>query len=781
MLSEEDNTTIESNTNESMSRPLNPTSAIPFWNILAINSDAEELSRTIPTLDGIEYLGITTKVLSANYKASVMALLENITDIAVIYLEIGTGNNDIDIDIISEIRKKDPSSLSRIIVCTEEDDLNHVESMLLAYDISGFVVKTKQFTPALTMQMLLALRYYNTLKGLVNFIGQSQIQSIPLTTLGQNAFLESPSTYRVMIVDDEPGIHEITKLSLKRYMAKLDINLEYLDAYSGQEGIEMIDRYPDTAVILLDMVMEHDEAGLDLIRHIREVKQLSKPRIIIRTGQAATLSVPDLVRNYEINDFKSKAELTSLALYTIIQTSLRDYQHVHALELQRNQLSFLSSYDVLTTLPNRRLLHEEVQKMISNAERNDDSFALALVDLDHFKHVNDTLGHSAGDELLIEASTRLQGCLRPTDMLARVGGDEFMVVIHISKNLESSADVAGRLINSMKLPFSVRGQTLHLSASIGLSLYEHGMTVEKMVSEADIAMYEIKQAGRNQFSFFKKEMNERIHKKVQLREKLHDAYYQKNFYLVYQPKAKILDDTIVGVEVLLRAHFPDAEIIGPDQFVPVLESSNLITSITEWQLQEIGIQLKKWALQNPTPLCVAVNFSPYLFRDKAFLSSFPDTLAKVGIDPKYLTIEITEGTFLEDSKVVSQALELFDSMGCSISLDDFGTGYSSISYIRKFPVREIKIDRSFVHNVEVDKSSQQLVSSIVAMVDNLEIPSIVFEGIETKEQLEWLSNKCESGTYQGYLFSKPCSPEQISALIENKELGSSHRELESYK
>lgn len=423
----------------------------------------------------------------------------------------------------------------------------------------------------------------------------------------------------------------------------------------------------------------------------------------------------------------------------------------------------LAYFDPLTGLPNRRLLEDRFSQALAVTERERGEMALAFIDLDHFKRVNDSLGHSVGDALLCAVAERLATVVRKVDSIARLGGDEFILILP-GLNASDAADVARRLVEVCAQPFRLGGHDLTVTPSLGISLYPgDGKDFETLLKNADTAMYQAKQAGRNTFQFYASEMNVATLEHLMLESNLRSALANKEFMLYYQPLVALASGRIVGVEALIRWQHPHIGLISPARFIPVAEDTGLINPIGDWVLFEVCQQAQAWQAAGIDPVTVAVNVSPVQFRQSTFVDVVAGALAFTGLEPSLLELELTERTVMHDAEVNLGTMSALHRMGVELAVDDFGTGYSSLAYLKRFPVSKLKIDQSFVRNVVGDADDQAIASTIVSMGRSLRL-KVLAEGVETAEQLDWLkAHDCD--LVQGYLFSPPVPAEQMAELL----------------
>jgi diguanylate cyclase (GGDEF)-like protein/PAS domain S-box-containing protein len=428
------------------------------------------------------------------------------------------------------------------------------------------------------------------------------------------------------------------------------------------------------------------------------------------------------------------------------------------------RLDQLAHYDTLTGLPNRALLQDRMRQAMARADRGQTLLAVMFLDLDRFKEINDSLGHAAGDEVLKEAARRLQACLRSTDTVGRLGGDEFTVLLEDVHQVEEISILAGKILAAFAEPAEVGGHELHLSTSIGVTVYPlDDQDANTLLKNADIAMYQAKQEGRNNFQFFAAEMGARTERHADLRLRLHRAMERGEFELHYQPQVGFAGGNIFGVEALLR--WTDAGLgqVPPGQFIPVAEEMGLIVRLGDWVLREACRQCKAWLDGGLGPLRVAVNLSPRQFRQKKLAQRIGEVLRETGLPAACLEIEITEGIVMKHAERAIKTLTELNQLGVQIAIDDFGTGYSSLAYLQRFPVHVLKIDQSFVQAIRGPADQVPIVNTVIQLAKLLGLKGLA-EGVETAEQREYMrAHGCDA--YQGYLFCKPQSAARIGELL----------------
>ncbi|MDR2187244.1 MAG: EAL domain-containing protein [Azonexus sp.] len=423
----------------------------------------------------------------------------------------------------------------------------------------------------------------------------------------------------------------------------------------------------------------------------------------------------------------------------------------------------LANFDALTGLPNRRLLLDRLQQQIAAAEREAMPFALLCLDLDNFKRINDSFGHRVGDELLCAVANRIGTAVRRIDTLARLGGDEFILVMP-GASAAGATDLACRLIDACNKPFAVAGHDLTATPSVGITMYpQDGKGIGTLLRNADVAMYKAKEQGRNTFQFYTAEMNTATFERLMLEGSLRRAVRNAELELHYQPQISLANGCIVGVEALVRWRHPELGLIMPDRFIHVAEETGLINPIGDWVLGEACRQAKAWIAEGLPSLGMAVNVAPEQFRQGGFVATVAGALAGSGLDPERLELEVTERTLMHDAEAHIGTMTALHRMGVELSLDDFGTGYSSLAYLKRFPVGKLKIDRSFVNDLEHDPDDRAIASTIVNMGRSLRL-AVLAEGVETCEQLALLRTMgCDLA--QGFFFSQPLPAGQIIELL----------------
>jgi diguanylate cyclase (GGDEF)-like protein len=433
-------------------------------------------------------------------------------------------------------------------------------------------------------------------------------------------------------------------------------------------------------------------------------------------------------------------------------------------KLAEERVQFLAFYDALTGLPNRTLLQDRLTKALASARRRKDKVAVLFLDLDRFKDINDSLGHSVGDLLLKEVAERLKTWGREQDTVARLGGDEFLITLTQVKDAPDAAVATERLMDAMTAEFVIQGHSLHVSCSIGISIFpEHGADCETLIKNADTAMYRAKDGGRNNFRFFTEDMNVQAVERLSLENSLRSALAKNQLFLMYQPQMDIATESIVGLEALLRWQHPELGLVPPDKFIRIAENSGLILPIGEWVLRTACSQARKWQDEGLPVVSVAVNVSAVQFRQENFCELIRKVLHESGLAPQYLELELTESLLLVDEGVTFSVLQELRAMGLTLAIDDFGTGYSSFNYLRLFRISKLKIDRSFIRDVTVNPDDAAITAGIIGMAKSLKL-KVLAEGVENEAQMLFLrAHRCDE--IQGYYFSKPLTIDKVAEKL----------------
>ena len=440
--------------------------------------------------------------------------------------------------------------------------------------------------------------------------------------------------------------------------------------------------------------------------------------------------------------------------------------HEYNTEIKENEnkLNFMAYNDALTELPNRKLIIEKLNFLIDISKENNKKFAVVFIDLDGFKKINDTMGHHIGDEYLVEVGKRIKSCLNENDTVGRFGGDEFAVIIQNSTKEDKLYAYVNCIRENLSKAFNIDGYKVNSSASFGISIYpDDASVVVDLIKTADAAMYKAKEKGKNNIQFFRKEMKDEILKKLELEHELVEALENDEFFLVYQPQVELETSRIEGFEALIRWQSPLRGVVSPLEFIPVLEEMGLINEVGDWVLVESCKKINELKAKHGVGYYVSVNVSGHQMKDNRFVNRVKAVIEEYNIDPSLLELEITESVFIHDIESAIKRINDLKSLGVSIALDDFGTGYSSLSYLRLLPIDVLKIDKSFIWDLEKGDKERKIVGSIIDLVHEMDI-SVVAEGVETQYQLDYLDDE-DCDHIQGYLISRPIGDVQLDDLI----------------
>jgi diguanylate cyclase len=619
----------------------------------------------------------------------------------------------------------------------------------------------------------------------------------------------SPPSNRVLLIDDNAAIHGDFRKVLsagaengpQETLARLEAdlfgeektagarpNFEVDSAYQGKEGVAMVraalERGQPYAMAFVDMRMPPGWDGLQTIEELWKVDPelqvvicsahtdydwsevverlnhsdkllvLRKPAEPIEVLQCATA----LTRKWH-NERLVRDQMLELEQVVSVRT--------RGLEAATRQLRHLATHDALTGLPNRVLLDDRMTQAMARADRDGRSFAVMVCDLDRFKLVNDSLGHAAGDELLQEVARRLSGLIRTTDTVARIGGDEFVMLVTSIHHSDDARGLASRAVEVLQAPVRIAEVDVHTSPSIGIAFYpQDGNSIEALMAHADAAMYCAKQRGRGSVQCFEGAMGAGIDNRIQLESDLHQAIALKQFELYYQPKVHTNSGVVRSAEALIRWVHPQRGVITPDAFIPLAEDCGLIGAIGEWVVKEACRQARAWCTAGLAPMRVSVNLSPSQFRGSGLIHSIRRALDDAGLEPQYLEVELTESAVMSDPEESIAILEQLSAMGVLVSVDDFGTGYSSMSYLRRLPIDKLKIDRVFINEIVSRPEDASIVRAIVSLAHSLRL-KVVAEGVETAAQLDFLKAVgCDE--YQGFHFSRALPSREFERVVREK-------------
>jgi diguanylate cyclase (GGDEF)-like protein len=615
------------------------------------------------------------------------------------------------------------------------------------------------------------------------------------------SIIDSP---RILIVDDNRAIHddfrkifvspevddglqELDAALFRDAAAAIDTSIGFRvdSAYQGKEALTLVQQSIQDcrpySVAFIDMRMPPGWNGLETIEHLWAIDP--KLQMVIcsaysdndwtnvfeRLGRSDNLLV--LKKPFDVIEVVQCAHALTAkwrnerALRRQLDSLEQDVSdRTRSLESANKQLRHLATHDALTSLPNRILLDDRMSQCIEQAKRVGEGFAVCVLDLDRFKQVNDSLGHRAGDDLLKQVARRLLGVMRGADTVARIGGDEFVMLLGQARSPGDAEKVGSKIIEELRAPVRIAELDVHITVSIGVAFFPgDGTTIEALYAHADAAMYCAKQRGGSALECYSPSMNLATENRVKYEADLHRALILEQFELHYQPKISALTKRMHSVEALIRWRHPVHGLVAPDQFIPLAEESGLIVSIGEWVLREACRQVRAWQDLGLPAMRVAVNVSAVQFRQLDLVETVRRALSDAGVDARYLEIELTETALMTHPEESVEILERLSRMGVVVSVDDFGTGYSSMSYLRRFPIDKLKIDRSFISNLMTSADDASIVRAIISLAHGLRL-KVVAEGVETGEQAAFLQ-KLGCDQFQGFHFGRPVTAAAFEALM----------------
>ncbi|MFC1747362.1 EAL domain-containing protein [Pseudomonadota bacterium] len=548
------------------------------------------------------------------------------------------------------------------------------------------------------------------------------------------------------------------------------VSLAFADIQLGQQGLYIVTEQPiqdalDLTITTLITLVSAFVVALLLsigVGYMFVHRMIMPIESLAETAKA--ISKGDLSRKAKAN----RDDETGILADAFNNMTTRLINTISRLEDNMSHIDHMAHYDRLTDLPNRRSLEINLNKCLSEAKRHRKYGALIFLDLDHFKTINDSLGHPVGDSLLVQVAKRLKQEIRVEDMVSRLGGDEFVVVLaNISENLMSASHKAQRVAEKLRLalsePYELEGIEYRTTASIGMTMFPYGDdTTNELIKHADTAMYSSKESGRNSVHFYHPDMQRAVTERLTLERELHLAINNEEFILYFQPIVS-LEEGVVGVESLIRWRKPNGDYVSTDHFIPLAEDTGLIIPIGDWVLRGAFTKFVEWMSMGDAIKCISVNISYRQFHEDDFVKNIMAMIGETGMPPKCLKIEITESIMMSDIEATIEKMTQLKSMGIRFSIDDFGTGYSSLSYLSRLPIDILKIDRSFVRNVPYHIDGAAIVETIMAMAENLKL-HVIAEGVETEAQLKFLRSKGDI-CYQGYFFSKPLPESELLDFV----------------
>jgi len=562
----------------------------------------------------------------------------------------------------------------------------------------------------------------------------------------------------VLLVEDNPGDARLLG-KIFNEEGSHSTKLTRVDCMSAAET-HLAEHAVD--IILLDLGLP-DAQGLEAIQRAHAAAP-GVPLVVLTGLDDELLAVQALQQGAQ--DYLIKGQIETRGLLRALRYAIERKTMESAALAMARQMAHSAEHDFLTGLPNRMLLNDRVGQAIALATRHTKKVAVLFLDLDGFKHINDSLGHPIGDKLLQSVAKRLVDCIRGSDSVSRQGGDEFVLLLLELERAEDAAVTARRMLEAVAQPHTIDQHDLHVTASIGLSIYpDDGLDAETLIKNADTAMYQAKENGRRSFQFFKPAMNVRAVERQFIEEGLRRALERQEFALHYQPTVNLMTGAITGAEALIRWTHPTRGSIAPAQFIPVAEDCGLILPIGAWVLREACAQAQAWMDAGLPITSMAVNVSAMEFRDKNFLDGLFAILSETGLDPRSLELELTESVLMKHAEFTASVLQILRKRGVQVAVDDFGTGYSSLSYLQKFPVDALKIDQSFVRQISTSGDDTTIVKAVIGMARSLKL-RVIAEGVETLDEVAFLrAYRCEEA--QGYYFSRPVLPQQFAMLLRN--------------
>ncbi len=576
-----------------------------------------------------------------------------------------------------------------------------------------------------------------------------------------------------MIICSDAAIRATTKKALSK------AGFTVYEAKDGFNGIALFqNELPD--IILLDVIMTNMD-GFTTCEAIRALPEGQNVPILMMTSLD---DVEAINRAYEAGgtDFLIKPINNTILAYRI-RYILRAQETADRLRSQEKKIEQLSCFDEITGLPNRSYFKQRLANAIKQTKINNTILAVLFIDLDHFKRINDTMGHSTGDKLLREVAKRLNQYVRTDDivimnaaanmkqnmqdnMIARLGGDEFVILLTDLSKEKDAALIAGRITQALSKPFIIEDKEIIITSSIGIGIYCKGDkddSVDAQLKNADIAMYHAKENGRNSYQFFSAKLNQHIKHRLNIEMALRKALKHNELTLNYQPKVNAVEQTVIGMEALIRWHHPELGFVSPVEFIPIAEESGMIIPIGDWILETACRQTVKWQTSGFPELKISVNLSAVQFKQKNFCKKIQSIIHKTGIQPRSLELELTESLLMDDTVYSINTLKELRSLGIELSIDDFGTGYSSLSYLTKFPINNLKIDRSFVSNIAPGTDNAAIVTATIALARSLRM-DLIAEGVEQQSELDFMiSSGCH--IIQGYFYSKPLPAREFTKWL----------------
>jgi len=576
--------------------------------------------------------------------------------------------------------------------------------------------------------------------------------------------MEAPinNPIRVLLVEDSEDDAELVLLELQR--SGFEVTWQRVER--AEEMLLALDT-AEWDIVLTDHVLP--QFSSEQVLHLLAVKGCDIPCIIVSGMLGEEMAVAAMRTGAA--DYMLKDNLVRLG--AAVEREVREFKDRRARRQAEEMVDFISHHDQLTGLPNRARFEENFARALEGSNGGRKMLATMFLDIDRFKQINDTLGHAAGDEVMRTVADRLLKSVRFGDCVGRWGGDEFALLFVDLARVENAAHIAQKLLDTIREPMTIHGHELFVTGGIGIALYpSDGSDVSTLTRNAEAAMYRSKEQGRDEYQFYTRGMNARAFERLALEASLRRALERDQLVVYYQPQVDARTEMIVGMEALVRWRHPDLGLVYPSQFIPLAEETGLIVPIGLWVLNSACAQNKAWQDAGLPPFRVAVNLSARQFRHHNLVNTIASVLKETGLAPEFLELEITEGVALQYANFTSTMLNDLKAMGIVTAIDDFGTGYSSLSTLNRFPFDKLKIDQSFVRNIDTDTSSSAIAMSMIVLAKSLH-RKVIAEGVETYEQLELLrSHGCDE--VQGYLFGRPMAAEDATRLLEEQKARVSH-------
>ncbi len=663
-----------------------------------------------------------------------LALVKNENDnpYAVAFVDIRMPPGWDGVETIQQIWRVDP--YIQMVICTAYSDYSWDETIKKLGESENLLILKKPFDVIEVRQLAYSLsRKWKIQSQLdVHMTGLENLVTKRTAALETSLALLESIADGILVVDVSGKI--------------VDFNQKFLEMWNIPQTVMQKNNF-DSIVEFSSNQLESPKKLISVIKSNNEAVNIdSFSEVNLKNGKTFEIySLPHKVRN-------------------IIIGRVWDFRDVSERKKMQDALLKEATTDKLTGLPNRSLLYDRIQQAIADAERNKKLFAIIFMDLDRFKLVNDSLGHSMGDYLLRAIARQLSALIRKTDTVSRLGGDEFVVLLTDLNEKEQAQLVANKILSKIASPVEIEDHKFFVTGSIGVSLYPNdGTTVEALIKNAETAMYTSKELGKNMINFYTESMNKKFLTRLTLENDLREGLNRNEIIVFYQPYINLNTSEIIGVEALARWQHPVLGLLQPIEFIDLAEETGLIVQLGEQVLRIACAQNKKWQMAGYKPIRVSVNISSKQLRLTKFDEVLKEILEETGLDARYLELELTENAIMENTEAVMAIVKKIKNMGISLSMDDFGTGYSSLNYLRQFPFDKLKIDKSFILNAEANPDNATLVKTIIAMAKSLKL-NIIAEGMETEEQREFLKkNECMEA--QGFLFSKPINSEYMNTLL----------------